>query len=59
MDVLDKNMLFNVSSFMIKYMTSIAISPKEKHALLYGFLLTQVYDHFNVLVKAGKKKDQK
>lgn len=54
-EVLEKNMLFNLPSFMIKHMARIANLSKRNHALPYRFFITQVFAHFKVPLGEGKK----
>lgn len=60
MEVLEYNRPINIPSLMLNYMARVSDQEQGTHALLYGFLLTRVFEHFKVPLrgpKTGKKKD--
>ncbi|XP_055822533.1 uncharacterized protein LOC129891260 [Solanum dulcamara] len=56
MDAIDRGMLVNLPSLMVKHMTRAA---EGSHALPYGFWLTRVFTHFEVPLNVGKRGGKK
>ncbi|MCD7467999.1 hypothetical protein HAX54_005769 [Datura stramonium] len=48
MELLDREMKINLLGLMISYLTKVAFDVKQNHSLLYGFLLTRVFDKMGI-----------